>query len=110
AIGPGAAWFRAPRGRWNDLRDRQAARLLLWALAEDHRARGTGLSSEALWQAGWPGERIAPAAQANRLNVTLAYLRKCGLSGHLLRKDGAYVLDLGLKVQRMVTLPAALPG
>jgi tetratricopeptide (TPR) repeat protein len=47
----------------------------------------------ALFAAGWPNEKIAWDAAANRVHVALARLRKLGLSGALQRKERGYRLD-----------------
>ncbi len=56
-----------------------AGRRVAAALAAHHTAGGPGLSAAALAQAGWPGERITPAAAANRVRVAVAALRAAGL-------------------------------
>lgn len=56
-----------------------AGRRVAAALAAHHAAGGSGLSAAALAEAGWPGERITPAAAANRVRVAIAGLRAAGL-------------------------------
>jgi hypothetical protein len=73
---------------------RRAVRLILQKLVE-HRLKAPGetLSSDALFEAGWPGERVLVQAAAGRVYVALATLRRLGLRGSLLSRDGGYLLD-----------------
>jgi predicted ATPase/Tfp pilus assembly protein PilF len=106
-IAPEASWCRPPGGAWQDLRDRQAVRRILLRLIEHQReAPGRGLSLQELQIAGWPGERILPAAASNRIYVAMNQLRKLGLKD-LLRKGGdGYFLDPGLPVHFTAAPPA----
>ena len=47
------------------------------------------LDAGALFEAGWPGERIAPESARNLIHVNLAELRKVGLRDLLLRSRGS---------------------
>jgi hypothetical protein len=87
-------------GPTQDLSTRMPLRRLVTALVEQHRTQpGVALSDEALIEAAWPGERIAPEASMNRLKVALATLRKVGLRELMLRRDGGYLLDPAVKVR-----------
>jgi len=44
-------------------------------------------------EAGWPGERIAPKAAADRVYAAVGALRKLGLGSVLVRLDGGYALS-----------------
>jgi predicted ATPase len=93
-VGPEASWFRAPHAEPQDLRTRRPLRALLAHLCEQHRARpGEPASLEALREVGWPGERMAPEAAANRVQVAVADLRKRGLRALLRRDGGGYLLE-----------------
>ena len=64
---------------------------ILSALAELHRrAPGAALTSQELLAAGWPGERMAPEAGANRVYVVLAQLRRMGMRHLIERCKGGY--------------------
>jgi predicted ATPase/Tfp pilus assembly protein PilF len=92
-------WCRPPGAGWQDLRERHALRRLLVRLVERQRADpGRGIAMAELQEAGWPGERILPAAAANRIYVTLNQLRKLGLKDWLKRNGEGYYLDPALRV------------
>ncbi|MBX3274582.1 MAG: hypothetical protein KF729_30230 [Sandaracinaceae bacterium] len=82
-----------------------ARRALLWRLVErlldaHARAPGTPLSADALVEAGWPGERILPDAARTRLYTAIRALRRGGLEPILWSRDGGYLLDPSLRVER----------
>lgn len=54
---------------------------------------GLALTQEQLLEAGWPGERMQPAAAANRVKVALSTLRSAGLRDLLLRAESGHLLD-----------------
>jgi hypothetical protein len=96
-----ARWFRAPGHDWEDLRRHAVLRRILLALLEQRRvAPGKGLSVEALVRAAWPGERIRPDAAANRVYVSVAKLRRRGLSDCLIRNEEGYLLTETVPVRR----------
>ncbi len=69
-------------------------RLVLARLVRQHvDAPGRALSLGDLFAAGWPGERIAAKAAANRVYVTLTKLRQLGLGGLLQSRDDGFLLD-----------------
>ncbi|HEY8211528.1 MAG TPA: tetratricopeptide repeat protein, partial [Myxococcaceae bacterium] len=89
------AWFRlAPDAqpvsfaRRKNLR-RVFARLLELRLSEP----GRPLPLQELLEVGWPGERVLPAAAANRVYVALATLRKMGLKAVLISTSSGFFLD-----------------
>ncbi len=86
--------FRTPAARAVKLERRHAVRLILLKLV-DHRlkAPGESLSADTLLEYGWPGERVMAEAGASRVYVALATLRKLGLRGLLVSRDGGYLLD-----------------
>jgi predicted ATPase/Tfp pilus assembly protein PilF len=102
-LGPEARFYRPPRGTFEDLRTRKAARALLLALADDHRAGAQGLTVRDLYEAGWPGDRASEEAAANRVHVNLAALRKRGLKPWLVLVGERYALDPKLVIQRIVS-------
>jgi hypothetical protein len=89
-----ARTFRTPAARAVTLERRRAVRLILLKLV-DHRlkAPGEALSADTLLEYGWPGERVLAEAGASRVYVALATLRKLGLRGLLVSRDGGYLLD-----------------
>lgn len=109
-VGPDATWLQAPeQSEPQDLSRRTALRLIVSALVEQHRANpGEVLSLDELLAAGWPGQKVVPTAAANRVYVALSALRKMGLRGHLLSRDGGYLIDPALPVDRVhASLPAS---
>ena len=93
-VGPEARWFRLREHQPVRVLKAQAGRLVLARLVRQHvDAPGRALSLGDLFAAGWPGERIAPKAAANRVYVTLTKLRQLGLGGLLQSRDDGFLLD-----------------
>ncbi|MFO0554045.1 MAG: tetratricopeptide repeat protein [Polyangiaceae bacterium] len=94
--------IRAPgTTEWRYLGDHEAAWRILSFLVGDTSARPEPASVEALAQVGWPGQRILPDAAKNRVYVMLAWLRKQGLDRVVLRRDGGYLVDPAITIQRV---------
>ncbi|MEQ1566202.1 MAG: hypothetical protein ABMA64_11240, partial [Myxococcota bacterium] len=79
------------------------ARILARLALERERAPGVTLGAEALAEAGWPGERIVPAAAANRVRVALSALRREGLTALIQRDEGGWRLDPACGVERVTS-------
>lgn len=93
-IGDEAREFRVPGGRKVILERRRAVRLILLKLVQARQEQpGVALPLDALLAAGWPGERVLPQAGASRVYVALGTLRRLGLRGLLISRDGGYLLD-----------------
>jgi tetratricopeptide (TPR) repeat protein len=93
-VGPRFASYRPPRGEIVSIEDHRAAHQVFGRLVEWRRHRpGEGLDTAALTEAGWPGEKMRVEAARNRLYVVIAWLRKQGLDGILLRRPQGYLLD-----------------
>lgn len=110
SVEPGAAMelssdgccFRLRGGPLVDLSRRTPLRLILQALVEGHRAgRGSPLSIEELFQAGWPGEKALPKAQKNRVRVAVSTLRSLGLRDVLVSEGHRYRLHPELMLEEM---------
>ncbi|MFO0725490.1 MAG: tetratricopeptide repeat protein [Myxococcota bacterium] len=98
-LGPGGRWFRAPGSEWQDFRRREPIRRILIELVDAQRVSpGQPRSADSLLEAGWPGQQISPEAARNRLHVTLATLRKCGLKDALVSRGEGYLIDPRLRV------------
>jgi predicted ATPase len=94
-------WFKAAGHEKVDLRTRRSLRLVLRALIRQRfNQAGDALSTEALFEAGWPGERAQPHAATSRVYVALSTLRKLGLRDTLVKREGGYLLDEAAAIKR----------
>lgn len=88
------AELRPPEGEPIELETRPQLLRVVRALVEARLATpGEALNQEQLTAVGWPGERMQPAAAANRVKVALSTLRSAGLRELLVRRAGGYLLD-----------------
>ena len=101
AVGPEARWFRVAGGERIELLRRRAVRLVLARLV-DHRLAhpGEALSIDALFAAGWPGERASESSARNRVHVTLTRLKDLGLRSLLVSRDDGVLIAVGARVLR----------
>jgi tetratricopeptide (TPR) repeat protein len=94
-------WIKPPKAPRAELSHRDTLRRVLGALM---RARfedgGVALDAEALFAAGWPGERAKPTAATSRVYVALSTLRKLGLGDALIKDDEGYRLDPEVPILR----------
>jgi hypothetical protein len=93
-IQAGGRWFRINDGPAVSCDRYRLLQRLLLALARgrlDH--VGDPVSGPALLEAGWPSERMTPAAARNRLHVALHRLRRLGLDDIVCCVPGGWVLD-----------------
>ncbi len=99
-----ASWLRTPSGALHRLHGRGALKRILLRLVDEH-ARGGGAhaSADALFEAGWPGERSLHEAALNRVYAAVSRLRAMGLRDLLQRDDRGYRLDPDLRVRRTTT-------
>jgi predicted ATPase len=87
-------WFRRAGGDQVDLATRKSLRLLLLRLTTLRIERpGVALTLEALFEAGWPGERITQSAAFRRVYTAIGTLRDLGLRDVLIRRDDGYLLS-----------------
>jgi predicted ATPase len=99
-VGADAAWFQVLPGDAVPLVRRVAPRRILVALAaERRRAEPAALGVDALFAAGWPGERAIASARANRVRVAVATLRGLGLEGLVVTRDAGYLLAPDLELR-----------
>ncbi|MDP6946774.1 MAG: hypothetical protein QF464_21670, partial [Myxococcota bacterium] len=92
-------WFQIGEGQITELGHRKPMRRILLGLAAARKtAPGEGLSTEAIFEAGWPGERATPESARNRVYVTIRRLRAEGLEAVLLNDDSGYFLDPSVRV------------
>ncbi|MFK7931572.1 MAG: tetratricopeptide repeat protein [Myxococcota bacterium] len=93
-VGPSGQWFRLPDGPRVDIaRYAACCRILAFLASWAERKPGHLSDADALIEAGWPGERIVPAAARNRLSVALVQLRKQGLREVMQRSAAGWRLD-----------------
>ncbi len=86
-------WFQRAGGPRVDLSTRRSMRLMLLALATQRVERPeAALTLEQLFEAGWPGERIAQTAAFRRVYTAIGSLRDMGLRDVLVRRDDGYRL------------------
>ncbi|MBO6940076.1 MAG: hypothetical protein JJ863_34210 [Deltaproteobacteria bacterium] len=78
-VGPEALWVRVASADALSMTRRPVLQRLLWALVELHRAGAATLTTDELFEHGWPGETIDVGAARNRARVALTRLRKLGL-------------------------------
>ncbi|MBX2802902.1 MAG: tetratricopeptide repeat protein [Myxococcales bacterium] len=94
ALEVGDTWFVPPGGDRADLSRHASVRRMFQALVAARRAEPpVSLDVDGLFEAGWPGERIAVESTRNRVHVNLAKLRTLGLRGILRRTPEGYELD-----------------
>lgn len=82
-----------------DLVRHPALRRVLLALVEA-RAERRSLSTAELLARGWPGERVAREAGANRVYVAIATLRRKGLREAIVRGAEGYSLEVEICDER----------
>lgn len=93
-VGPDAAYFELPQSGRVSLQGRAAPRKLLAALVARRLSHpGAPVAIGALIEAAWPGEKMSPAAQRNRLHVALSALRSLGLREVLCGDARGYWID-----------------
>lgn len=83
-------WFVRDRAERVDLRRRKRLARVLARLASA--PSGEWIDLDALFEAGWPGERCVPGSDVNRVHVTLSRLRSAGLDGLLESDAGRFRL------------------
>ncbi|MCB9596684.1 MAG: hypothetical protein H6719_28425 [Sandaracinaceae bacterium] len=80
-------------------------RALLWRLVQRllearEAAPGEPVTADQLIEAGWPDERILPEAARGRLYTAIRGLRRGGLEALLWSRDGGYLFDPAVRVER----------
>jgi hypothetical protein len=101
AVSEDGRWFRRGDDEIIQLGRRGALRLLLVALVERRLASpGAALDVDAMFSAGWPGERIARESAQARVYTSVQRLRGLGLDGILLTRGDGYLLDPEVVVRR----------
>jgi hypothetical protein len=96
------SWVESPSGQRIEVgRHLANARILAWLLRQRTEAPGEATDVEGLALAGWPGERILPAAAANRVRVALSALRRAGIGELIERTEGGWRLDPAVEVRTL---------
>lgn len=94
-----ARWFQLPGGPRVDIARRRAPCLILRALvARLVEGNAEGLSVDALFTAGWPGEKIGLLSAAPRVYNAISTLREMGLRDLLVRREDGYALVAPISV------------
>ncbi|MBL9022188.1 MAG: tetratricopeptide repeat protein [Myxococcales bacterium] len=105
-VGEDGRWFRLPGAEPVDLSTRKSLRLMLARLAQSRlESPGEALDLERLFEAGWPGERIAPTAAFRRVYTAIGTLRDLGLRDVLIRRDDGYLLSPALPLLKKFGTP-----
>lgn len=92
------SWFETA-GRRVSLATRRSLQGLLSRLAEERGAApGRSVSLDALFEAGWPGEKVAANSARRRVYVGIDTLRSLGLGAAVVQQDRGYFLDVGVRV------------
>lgn len=87
-------WCVVGDGARVDLGGRKLLQRLVVALCDAALNRpGEALGVDALFAAGWPGDRTSGRARTNRVYVALTRLRQAGLQDVLVRDDAGYRFD-----------------
>jgi predicted ATPase len=96
------AFFRSPEsGEAVSLARRKAVRGVLRALVDARLHRpGIPVAVEALVTAGWPGEKVMPAAGAERVYAAIATLRRLGLRGIIAQQADGYLVPADRSIVR----------
>jgi predicted ATPase len=98
-VSEGGARFRLGADEVVDLSRRTAPRQIFWRLVEARRGREEALTVDALFSAGWPGEKALEAARKNRVYVALSTLRKLGLTRWLVKREDGYRFEDELELE-----------
>lgn len=93
AVADDGRWFRTPDGKSVSLERRRPLAKLLSELARAREGGPGVLDWQALQAAGWPGEKVLPAAGAHRVRVAISTLRKLGLGELLVTRGSGYCLS-----------------
>jgi hypothetical protein len=92
-IGPGAEWFQREDGEVVELKTRRSLRRILAHLVKMHQKGAEARTVRQLQAAGWPGERMLPKSGADRVYTAIRTLRRFGLEGILITRNGGYLLS-----------------
>jgi predicted ATPase/tetratricopeptide (TPR) repeat protein len=99
-VGEGAQWFRPPGGKRVGLERRKSLALMLNCLTNAN--PGETFRSDALFKAGWPGQKAQSQAAAHSVRVAIATLRKMGLRDLIITtEDGGYGLSTSAPIVRL---------
>jgi hypothetical protein len=92
------SWVEPPGGERTALHGANA-RIVLCLARRRVDEPGEAVDIEGLFEAGWPGEKILPAAAGNRVRVALSTLRRQGMAEIIERSEGGWRLLPGVVVQ-----------
>lgn len=98
-VGAQGEWFLRNQGEEVSLKTRRSLRRILAHLVKMHRTRpGQPRSVRQLQAAGWPGERMLAKSGADRVYTAVRTLRRFGLEGLLITRNGGYMLHPELEI------------
>lgn len=101
-------WFVTPDGERVACGSRPVMRRILVALVDARLSGARALPADAIAEAGWPGERMLPAARKNRLHVMLTRIRDLGLRAAIEARDDGYRLAAHVRVDGVGSTPPVL--
>jgi len=89
---------RSRQSEWSNLGTRQAYSQVFDAVLDARQLGAEPLTLEQVYSVGWPNEDISPESMRNRVHVALSALRRMGLRGVLVHRDGGYSLSMDVPV------------
>jgi hypothetical protein len=102
SVGRDGTWFESG-GRRVSLATRRALAGMLARLAcERQTAPDRSVAIGALFEAGWPRERVPEASARRRVYVGIDTLRTLGLRAAILQREGGYLLGPAVDIETHV--------
>ncbi len=105
-VGPNCEWLQAPDQTLVDLSRRPTlARVMGFLVGFREQHPGVPAAWQRVLSAGWPGERLAPASGAQRVQTAVWTLRKLAGASLIERKADGYLIPTSFAIRRETTKP-----